>query len=80
MSDPQDRVAAGQSWASALVRAAVLLVLALVGFAFIPDRLIAYLSLHVAPRVRDSIISVWEIAYFVFMCRAFVVIQRRGRS
>jgi hypothetical protein len=58
-------------------KAAVLLIAAIVGFMVVPDRLVAYLSLHVAPRTRDAIVLIWSVFWFVVLSFAFVLLQRR---
>jgi hypothetical protein len=64
-----------ESLGVALLKAFVILLLAFVGFAIIPDRLVAYLSLHVTPRVRDSLVTLWVAVYFVFLTWLFVRLQ-----
>ncbi len=61
----------------AIVRAAILLILSFVGFVIVPDRMQAYLSLHVVPRTRDGLVLLWVMAFFLFMCWMFVRLQRR---
>jgi len=58
-------------------KAAAVLVVAVVGFMAIPDRLVVYLSLHVAPRARDAIVLAWVILFFLALSWAFVALQRR---
>lgn len=61
-------------------KAAVVLIAAVVGFMVAPDRLVAYLSLHVAPRTRDAIVLLWSIFWFVALSFAFLLLQRRWRA
>lgn len=71
---------AAEGWGAASLKAGVALVVAVVGFMVIPDRLLAYLSLHVRPRVRDTLVSLWFVAFFLALSWTFVAIQRkRGR-
>ena len=42
---------------------------------FIPDRLVAYLSTRVGPDVRDVLVLLWVLVWFVFLCWLFVVLQ-----
>lgn len=73
----QASVGTRESLGAALLKAFIILLLAFVGFAIIPDRLVAYLSLHVAPRVRDALVTLWVIVYFVFLTWLFVRLQPR---
>jgi len=66
-----------EGWIPAAWKAAVLLIAAIVGFVVVPDRLVAYLSLHVAPRTRDAILLLWSVFWFVVLSFAFVLLQRR---
>lgn len=61
-------------------KAAAVLIAAVVGFVVVPDRLVAYLSLHVAPRTRDAIVLLWSISWFVALSFAFVLLQRTRRA
>ncbi len=72
-----DGVAPSAGWGDAIVRAAILLILSFVGFVIVPDRMQAYLSLHVVPRTRDGLVLLWVMAFFLFMCWMFVRLQRR---
>ena len=64
-----------QSWGQAAWRAAVILVLAYLGFVIVSDRLVNYLSLHVVTVARDILVLLWVVAYFVFLCWLFVKLQ-----
>jgi hypothetical protein len=66
-----------EGWLPAAWKAAVLLIAAFVGFMVVPDRLVAYLSLHVAPRIRDAIILLWSVFSFVALSFVLVLLQRR---
>jgi hypothetical protein len=68
------------SWAVAVVRAAVVLIASVVVFVVVPDRALAYLSLHVAPGVRDLLVTLWIAVAFVVMAAVFVRMQRRRAS
>jgi membrane-anchored protein YejM (alkaline phosphatase superfamily) len=68
---------ADMSWRSAVVRAAILLVASVVAFVVVPDRLLAYLSLHVAPAVRDLLVTGWIAVAFVGVAVLFVRLQGR---
>jgi hypothetical protein len=65
------------SWGEAIVRAAILLVASVVVFMVVPDRLIAYLSLHVAPAVRDVLVTSWTVVAVCVVAALFVRLQRR---
>ena len=66
----------GSGWGIAFVQSAIVLVLAVVGFGVIPDRLLSWLSLHMSPRGRDLLVSLWVLAFFVFLCLVYVRLQR----
>ncbi len=78
-ADPEV-AASSAGWGGAIVRAAILLILSFVGFVSVPDRMQAYLSLHVVPRTRDGLVLLWVTAFFLFMCWLFVRLQRRERG
>jgi len=70
----------GMSWSAALVRAAGMLIASAMLFLFIPNRLLAYLSLHVVPNWRDFLMLLYWAAAFVVGCWLFLTLQReRGR-
>ena len=83
-AEPPDRWGgegtSAEGWLPAAWKAAVLLIAAFVGFMVVPDRLVAYLSLHVAPRTRDAIVLLWSISWFVALSLTFVLLQRRRRA
>jgi hypothetical protein len=62
-------------WGSAIVRAAVLLIVAVVLFVIVPDRLLAYLSLHLVPLWRDLAMLAYMAVAFVVGCAVFVRLQ-----
>lgn len=68
-----------EGWLPGAWKAAVLLIAAFVGFMVVPDRLVAYLSLHVAPRIRDAIILLWSVFWFIALSFVLVLLQRRRR-
>jgi hypothetical protein len=65
----------GGGLGSDLARAGLVLILSFVGFVLVPNRLVAYLSLHVVPRTRDALVLLWVIAFFIFMSWLFVRLQ-----
>jgi Na+-driven multidrug efflux pump len=65
------------AWGPALIEAAVMLVASFVLLVFVPNQLLTYLSRHVAPKVRDIVVSLWWIVAFVSSCWLFVRLQRR---
>jgi hypothetical protein len=65
-----------ERWGEAILKAAALLLLAYAGFAIVPDRLLAYLTLHVSPRARDGLVVLWTVAFFIVLTWIFVAIQR----
>jgi hypothetical protein len=66
----------GESWTGGAAKGALLLALSFAGFVWIPNRLVGYLSLHVAPRGRDALVLLWIGIFFVFMSWLFVRLQR----
>lgn len=66
-----------EGWLPAAWRAAAVLIAAVVGFMVVPDRVVAYLSLHVAPRTRDAVVLLWSVFWFVALSFAFVLLQRK---
>ena len=62
-------------WASAFMRAAILLVVTVALFVVVPDRLLAYLSLHLVPLWRDLAMLAYTAVAFVVGCIVFVRLQ-----
>jgi hypothetical protein len=86
-SDPAtlsgDRALEGEdnvTWRSATVRAAVMLVASFVLFAYLPDRLLTYLSVRTTPTVRDLLVSLSWVVTLVLAFWLFVRLQRTGEA
>ena len=62
-------------WGSAIARAAIVLVVTVVLFLIVPDRLLAYLSLHLIPFWRDLAMLAYTAVAFVAGCVIFVRLQ-----
>ncbi len=62
-------------WGSAFMRAAILLVVTVALFVVVPDRLLAYLSLHLVPLWRDIAMLAYTAVAFVAGCVVFVRLQ-----
>lgn len=62
-------------WGTAIVRAAIMLVVAVVLFLIVPDRLLAYLSLHLVPLWRDLAMLAYTAIAFLVGCVVFVRLQ-----
>jgi hypothetical protein len=62
-------------WWSAIARAAIVLVVSVVLFVIVPDRLLAYLSLHLVPLWRDFAMLAYTGIAFVVGCIVFVRLQ-----
>lgn len=62
-------------WGSAIVRGAIVLVVTVVLFLIVPDRLLAYLSLHLLPFWRDLAMLAYTAVAFVAGCVVFVRLQ-----
>ncbi|HTG46203.1 MAG TPA: hypothetical protein VK646_00930 [Actinomycetota bacterium] len=70
------RGTAEMPWLRAIVRAAIVLVVSVILFVIVPDRLLAYLSLHLVPFWRDLVMLVYVAAAFIAGCVVFVRLQR----
>lgn len=68
------------TWRDATLRAGLILVLSLVGFMIVPDRLLAFLATRVEPTLRDALILLWNVVFFVVLAKVFVALQRRGSA
>ena len=68
------------SWMSAGLKAGAILLLAWIGFLFVPNRFLAYLATRVTPNVRDGLVTGWVAVFFVFLSWLFVRLQRPRRS
>jgi hypothetical protein len=62
----------------ATLRAALILVLSIVGFMIVPDRLLTFLATRVEPTLRDALVLLWNVIFFVVLVKVFVSLQRRG--
>jgi formate-dependent nitrite reductase membrane component NrfD len=71
---------APEGWASATWKAALVLGVALVGLVVVPDRLLAFLSIRVTPRLRDLIVAACAVLAFVLLSFVFVRLQRARRG
>lgn len=67
-------------WRSAALSAIVVLAISVIGFMIVPDRLLTFLSRHVAPRTRDAIVASWWLVFFVAMCVIFTAMQRASHE
>ena len=72
------RVPQAASWMDATLRAALILVLSIVGFMIVPDRLLTFLATRVEPTLRDALVLLWNVVFFVVLVKVFVSLQRRG--
>jgi hypothetical protein len=68
---------AADGWSSAAIRAALVLVLSVVGFVLVPDRIVTYLSEHARPSVRDLATLVWVLGWFTVLSWLVTRLQRR---
>jgi hypothetical protein len=71
--------AAGSEWVRALITAVVMLALAFLLLAFVPNVLLGYLSTRVQPWARDLLVAAWWAAAFVACCVVFVRLQWERR-
>jgi hypothetical protein len=66
------------TWRDATLRAGLILLLSLVGFMIVPDRLLAFLATRVEPTLRDALLVLWNVVFFVALAKVFVALQGRG--
>jgi len=66
-------------WVPALIKAAIVLALSWIGFLFIPNRLLAFLTTRVTPHARDALVTLWVIAFFIALSWLFVTFQKERR-
>jgi len=69
-----------ERWGGAVLKGLAAVLLSLLLFIVVPDRLVTYLSRHVVPAARDLIVLAWVTFAFLFMCWAFVRLQGRRES
>lgn len=65
-------------WGPAVVRGALILAGAILGFGIVPDRLVALLSSRTSPAVRDLLVTAWVALWFIALGWGLVRLQRRG--
>jgi hypothetical protein len=75
--DRHDTGPATERWRRASAMAAALLVVGVVGFVVVPDRLLAFLSTRTAPRTRDALVVLYVVVFFIAFSWLFVRVQRR---
>jgi hypothetical protein len=66
------------TWRDATLRAGLILLLSLVGFMIVPDRLLAFLATRVEPTLRDALLVLWNVVFFVALAKVFVPLQGRA--
>jgi hypothetical protein len=71
--------AATDEWVPALAKAAIFLALSWIGFLFVPNRLLAFLTTRVTPHARDALVTLWVTAFFIAMSWLFVALQKGRR-
>jgi hypothetical protein len=64
-------------WLGAAIRAAVMLVVSVVVFALVPERLLTFLAIRVSPSVRDVLVVLWWVVALVATLVLFVRLQPR---
>jgi len=57
--------------------AGAILVLAYLGFLFVPNRLVSFLATRVGPNVRDGVVTGWVMVFFLALSWIFVALQSR---
>jgi hypothetical protein len=66
-------------WGAALVRGVVIAVLCWVGFLRVPDWLLSHMT-GVSANLRDAVVTLFVLLWFVILAVVFVRIQRRRRT
>jgi Kef-type K+ transport system membrane component KefB len=66
-------------WVPDLIKAAIVLALSWIGFLFVPNRLLAFLTTRVTPHARDALVTLWVIAFFIGLSWLFVTLQKVRR-
>lgn len=74
------RVPDAMTWRDATLRAALILVLSFGGFMIVSDRLLAFLATRVEPTLRDALVLLWSVVFFLVLAKIFVALQRRGSA
>lgn len=74
--DRNDTGHATERWRRASTIAAALLVVGVVGFVVVPDRLLAFLSTRTAPRTRDALVVLYVVVFLIAISWLFVRVQR----
>ena len=69
----------GSGWGRGIVLGAIMLVASWVVLVLVPNQLLGYLTLHVAPNARDLLVTLWWVAGFVFCCWLLLRLQRAER-
>jgi hypothetical protein len=64
------------SWGSAVARALIAVVASVALFVLVPDRLLAYLSVHIVPFWRDLMMMGYVAVAFAVGCWMFMRLQR----
>jgi hypothetical protein len=64
----------------AAIRAVIMLVVSVVVFALVPERLLTFLTIRVSPSVRDALVVLWWAVALVATMVLFVRLQTRRRS
>ena len=72
----RDTGSATERWGRSSAIAAAVLVVAVVGFVVVPDRLLAFLSTRTAPRTRDALLVLYVVVFFIAILWLFVRVQR----
>ena len=70
----------GGTWLGAAIRAVAMLVVSVVVFALVPERLLTFLTIRVSPSVRDALVVLWWAIALVATFALFVRLQRSRRS
>ena len=73
--DRHDTGSATERWGRSSAIGAALLVVAVVGFVVVPDRLLAFLSTRTAPRTRDALVVLYVVVFFIAISWVFVRVQ-----
>ncbi|HZD16564.1 MAG TPA: hypothetical protein VE669_00330 [Actinomycetota bacterium] len=67
------------TWARPIAAATAIVAAAYLGLAFIPDRLVAFLTTRVSPNTRDLLVTGYFVVAFLALSWAFFAAQRWER-
>ena len=64
----------------AWLRAILMLVVSWAAFVLVPNQMLSYLSLHVEPRARDLLVTLWWVFALIACSWLFIRLQRPRKA